>query len=317
MTKINEWIKRKVALMSLSMSNLEKDLLGHKNETLTSESNQTQNINKGTLANSLQQGEVTQEVIDLRWRMYKVLRETDRYKSNIIGYDDDDMPIVKTTKNDTKKSLNRVKLDPFDKYKLELVINNEEITLGVNESMDNKYLDISDEIEINKNDSGDTVSATHGYISSEEYFTSNKNEKPIIVTRKTIPKFNIENHTKKLNVRKIDETHKLLEFYVSKYSNNITSSLFLSELKKSILNPLSSNLFEIDSVEFVTYKCIGFDDFLSFKYNIKSFDKIVEFNGYHVIKFIAEVEINGEDIFEKHRTIELDKKYENKEKKNG
>ena len=74
-------------------------------------------------------------------------------------------------------------------------------------------------------------------------------------------------------------------------------------------------MLEFKKVNFVTYKCIGVSNFLEFEYEIKSFDKIVEFNGCYIIKFIAEIIKDGDDIFEKHRQEILDKKYENKTKK--
>ena len=74
-------------------------------------------------------------------------------------------------------------------------------------------------------------------------------------------------------------------------------------------------MLEIKSVEFVTYKSLGVSDFLEFQYEIESFDKIIEFNGSYVIKFIAKVIVNGEDIMEEHRVEELDKKYADKAKK--
>ena len=60
---------------------------------------------------------------------------------------------------------------------------------------------------------------------------------------------------------------------------------------------------------------MGVDDFLEFEYEIISFDKIIEYNGFYVVKFIAKVNVNGVDMLEKHRVVELDKKYENKQKK--
>ena len=74
-------------------------------------------------------------------------------------------------------------------------------------------------------------------------------------------------------------------------------------------------MLNIKGVEFVTYKSLGVSDFLEFKYEIESFDKIIEFNGFYVIKFIANVVIDGEDITEIHRVEELDKKYNEKAKK--
>jgi hypothetical protein len=48
---------------------------------------------------------------------------------------------------------------------------------------------------------------------------------------------------------------------------------------------------------------------------VERFDKIIEYEGYYVLKFIVNVNINGEDILEKHKINSLDKKYETKEKK--
>jgi hypothetical protein len=75
--------------------------------------------------------------------------------------------------------------------------------------------------------------------------------------------------------------------------DNRTSRLFISELKKIINDNRISDLIEINSVDFITYKAIGVNDFLEYKYEIKSFDKIIEYNGHYVIKFIANSIING------------------------
>jgi hypothetical protein len=119
-----------------------------------------------------------------------------------------------------------------------------------------------------------------------------------------------------MNVRKINKKERLLEFYVSKYPDeyNRTSRLFLSSIKKVIEGNRQSFL-ELDEIEFVSYKTIGVEDFMLFKYNNITFDKIVEFNGFLVIKFKCDVVINGVDILEVHMQKELEEKYKNKTKK--
>jgi hypothetical protein len=52
-----------------------------------------------------------------------------------------------------------------------------------------------------------------------------------------------------------------------------------------------------------------------FKYKDIVFDKIVEFNGFYVIKFKANIDIDGKDILEEHKVVELDNKYKQKAKK--
>ena len=71
----------------------------------------------------------------------------------------------------------------------------------------------------------------------------------------------------------------------------------------------------MNSIDFISYKTLGTNDFLEYKYSDINYDKIIEFNGFYVIKFKGKVKVNGRDIFEEHRQEILDKKYENKDKK--
>ena len=316
MKKLKNWFRQKMALLSLAMSNVEKNALGQQKETLESDVSKVQRHTQGQLADSLKQGEITQEVIDLRWRTYKILRETEGVTAEIVGYDEHGMPIVKTKKVNRKLGLKKVKLDPSDEYKLEMVVDNSEIVIGGNQAMENEHISLLDEVLKSENENGDLV-ATHGVINSVEYFATNKSERPIMVIRDILPNFYLENFTLKMNVRTINKTDKLLEFYVSKYTDeyNRTSRLFISEVKKIMNDGINSTMLEFNEINFITYKTLGSDDFLEYEYDSISFDKIVEFNGYYVIKFIGKVKTNGNDILETHRVAELDKKYEQKLKK--
>ena len=90
--------------------------------------------------------------------------------------------------------------------------------------------------------------------------------------------------------------------------------MFLRSVKKVIAGDKQKFL-NFEGVEFITYKTIGVEDFLMFKYKDVVFDKIVEYNGFYVIKFKANVDINGKDILEDHKVAELELKYELKAKK--
>ena len=122
--KLKQWFNRRMAMLILAMSNVEKNALGQQGETLGSDVNQTQRNTQGQLADSLKQGEITQEVMNLRWRTYKILKESEGVTAEIVGYDEDGMPIVKTKKVNKKLGLKKVKLDPFDEYKLEMAMDN-------------------------------------------------------------------------------------------------------------------------------------------------------------------------------------------------
>jgi hypothetical protein len=310
-----KWLKNKIIGVLMSFYGVEKNILSSKN-SLEENINIVSEKDTGTLLHSLKNNIVTQEVLNLKWRTYKVLKATEGLTAEIVGYDEDGMPIVKTQKRNKKKGLKKVKLDSVDDYVLEMVIDNSELVLSGSQAMDNEHISLLDEVMLNDEEIGQT--ATHGSIDSDEYFITSKTERPIKVGRDTLPNFYIENFTKKLNVRKISKNKRLLEFYVSKYVNedNRTSRLFISGIKKVMNgNTQKQSFIDLKDVEFVTYKSLGVEDYLEFKYDIESFDKIIEFNGFYVIKFVAKVTTNGKYIFEEHRVDELDKKYEQKAKK--
>ena len=314
---LNKWMKRKMAMLSLAMAGVEKNALGQNKEQMDTPVNQERRHTQGTLADSLKQGIITEEVMNLRWRTYKILQATEGVTAEIVGYDENNMPITRVRKTDKKRGLDKIKTDSIDKYSLDMVVDNTPIVSGGNDMMDNINLDILDKATLNYDDNGEIVSATHGEIQGEEYYATTKSELPIKIHREGLPKFELETYTKKLHVRNIGKTERLLEFYVSMYPDeyNRRSRLFISDIKKAIENPRTSTLLDIIKVGFITYKTMGADDFLEYQYDIKSFDKIIEFNGHYVIKFKAEVIINGREILDEYRMEELDKKYKNKEKK--
>lgn len=317
MEKVKNWVRKRMAVLSIALSNVEKNALSQTGEGLSSDISHAQRHTQGQVADSLINGQVTQEVMDLRWRTYKVLRETEGITAEIVGYETDGTPIVKTVKKNKDKSILKIKLDDNDTYPLEMVLDNTEIALNGAEPMQSEYLKLEDTPTLNYDDDGEIVSATHGGLSAAEHHATNKTKKPITIEREFTPRFNLEKYTKKLNIRKIDDNNRLLEFYVSVYPDpyDRSSRLFLSEIKKIIVNPDLSNTFEMKSVDFISYKTLGTNDFLEYKYSDIIYDKIVEFNGFYVIKFKCKVIVNGRDIFEEHRQEVLDKKYENKDKK--
>ena len=308
------WIKNKMAVFALATSSVEKDVLSQDAGKEVGSTAQIQRHRQGTLADALVRGELTQEVKDLRWRMYKVVDEAEKYKTNVIGYDEDGFPITETQTINKNNGLSKIKVDTYDDYKLELVVNNDSITLGI-------YLDEIVELNatdiVKDTDSSGNPTATIGQIKGDLLHSSNKSERTIKCVRDFRSKFEIEGYTKKMNVRTISETEKLLEFYVSKYPNedDRKSNLFLSEIKKAINNPRACDFLDIISVSFTSNNTIGVKDMLEFEYKISKFDKLIEFDGYYVVKFKADVIKNGESLVEKFREPELDEKYKNKERK--
>ena len=316
MINMLNWLKRQVTSFMISTANVEKNAFGKSGESLEDDISKVQRHTQGMLADSLVNGEVTQEVLNLKWRTYKILKATEGVKSTISGYDEDGMPIVKTTKRNLKLGLKKVKVDEYDDYKLEMVLDNSEIALNTADMLGNKHMSLFDSVMENYDDNGNIISSSHATIGAAELMATEKGERPLSILREETPNFLIENYTKKLNVRKINKEERLLEFYVSIYRDeyNKNSDMFLRSVKKVIAGDKQKFL-NFEGVEFITYKTIGVEDFLMFKYKDVVFDKIVEYNGFYVIKFKANVDINGKDILEDHKVAELELKYELKAKK--
>lgn len=294
MSKMKKWFKDKVVTMAIALSNVEKNVLGQEGKSLGESSNTEARHSQGTLADSLVRGELTQEVKDLRWRMYKVLESANnlRIRGKYVG-DDEDNQVFEYKKETINigENLKKISLDDSDPYELELLFDNKEITISGSDALENYF----------------------STVSSKDYFASMKSESGIKILRSFYPKFLLENYTSKLAVRKISDSSKLLEFYVSKYPDeyNTNSKLFIKEIQKEIKNK-NSNSFEIDEVGFITDKTAGAKDLLFYGYKVTGFDKITEFDGYYVIKFFAEVTINGDDLVKEYIETELEKKYTDK-----
>jgi hypothetical protein len=311
------WFKKKMSLLAIALASVEKNSLRQKNEGLDQNITQERRNTEGDLMDSLKQGKITKEVENRRWRIYKILKATNNVNSKIIGYDDDNMPITKTIKKDKNKELVKVKLDSHDDYPLEMVIDNTPIPYSGNDSIDNEHINLYDDSKENLTEDGDLLSVSHGEIKAEDYFSTNKTITPINITRLCLPKFEIETFAKKLNIRKVSDEVRLLEFYISMYPDvdDRKTRLLISDIKKAMINPINASFLEIKEVNFITHKSLGVEDFLEFGYDVISLDKIIEFNGHYVIKYLAKVNLDGKNILDKYIISELDDKYERKEKK--
>lgn len=308
MSTLKKWFKNQVVALTMSMTNVEKNMLGQGGGSQLSEDITAKHLRhmQGTLADALMRGEVTQEVKDLRWRMYKVNQAASGFKISDIKYTKDgDIESYKSEIISQEDLLSRIKVDTFDNYPLEMVVKNTEVTLGVFETINGKQM-------IQEDSTGNT---TFNAISSKDHSATVKGELPIKIERQFFPKFYLEKFAKKLVIRKIDDTKRLLEFYVSKYPDeyNTTSNFFINEIKRVIENgPQNSNFLQIDEVGFITNKTVGIGDNLLYTYNVLSFDKIIEFDGNYVIKFTSEVSTDGEYILEQYIEAELEEKYNKK-----
>jgi len=273
---IGNWFKNQMLTFSIALANVEKNALGQGGETLSDDANMIQRHRQGMLSDDLMQGKITEEVITLRARMYRILEESQSY-----SYSDGE----RGYKVDKTVIDRKIKGEPSDEYKVELVVDNEKIPVDFADATE--YIDLPA-------------------------------ESPIIIGRDILPKFKLETYANKLYVKTIDGDSKLLEFHLNKYKDKYDkkTGFLINDIKKAIKNPRTSDLLDIKQVGFVSYNTIGSQDFLEYQYDDIVFDKIVEYNGCYVIKFKCKVIVDGDSVTEKYSDEELDKRYANKEKRN-
>ena len=287
------WIKNKMMGLMLALHKTEANLKTGDDDLILSEG-KFQSHKQGMLSHSLINGELTEEVKELRWRMYKVLEHSDSVTSKIVGYEEDGTPIVETTKK-LAPTTEKFKKDPADDFPVLLVAKNKVLGAGLNDS----DLTSDDNVKL------------------DDYLTKYKDKKSIFVQREGLQQFEIEKYTKKLVVREHEENNVLLEFYVSKYpdTDDRRSRLFLSEVEKVKKGKRTSSLTDIQKVFFISEHTLGAEDNLEFEFEIERYDKVTEWDGHYLIKFIATKTVYGENIVEKYKMEDLELRYENKEKK--
>jgi hypothetical protein len=309
-----KFLKSILTTIALSTANVEKNLFKKIDNDNDSGGDKEIKHKDNKLADSLLRGEITQEVKNLRWRMYKALTETSKIDS--VSFTSDSYQINKTSHS---KKLKKVKTDNTDNYPLLMEITVEDI------KSDDSVLDliksgVKEEIFIDDNTKKEISD-----INFLELFTNSKSGKNIEIIRENPTKFNIEDFTEKIHIKKIENKTHLIEFYINKYlisntnpqildSKDRKQRLLLSEIKK-IERTNNINSIDFNGLKFITFKTIGVDDYLLYEYNDFKFNKVTEYVGYYVLKFTATQIISGKYLFEDFVEEELEKKYQNRERR--
>ena len=281
---MTNWFKKNITLLSLALAKVEKNALTQEKKDLNEEASQEQSHKKGFLSDALLKGELNQEVKLLRYRTYKILDAASRINLKNAVFSPEGELISYTVE---KKDFSHVrdKGDPYDTYKVEMIFDNVKTGAGFTET-------------------GLTPDSV-------------KSNPLIECTREVTPKFRIEDYAKKLYIRHISNKEKLLEFHISKYldTSDIKTTFLLSDLKKIMAKVKVKyyDLLDIKSVMFITTNTAGFEDLCAFEYDITKFDKVVEHDGHYIVKFFADVRIDGAPILDKYFMEDLETKYENKE----
>jgi hypothetical protein len=194
--------------------------------TTTSSSSETngiaQQLEISRLSQALMQGEVTQEVKELRYRTYMISEESKKYK-----YIGDGQVVLNTPieKFDIEKSnIEKSDIENKDEYKIEIIQENFIITSSVLDGLN---------------------SVGKSFI--PVYYT-------IKLTREDIPRIKMESFIQKVVIKKINDNDKRLEIYVSKYIDPINrlSRIFINEMVKIKDNLIKPDILELLTLSFIT-----------------------------------------------------------------
>lgn len=268
----------------LSMKKTEDDTLHQSGVDSDAGTAINQQVTENRVSQALLRGEVTQEVVDLRYRTYAVARESAHY--NYFS-----PTLAKKKKPSNVSSMH-----------IENADNREIVTI-----QDNKV-------------AVETVTESLLRIGSDGKYVKRQNEYNIQITRGeyATPRFRIEDFMKKIVVKKgDDEWTAVLDMYVSKYPDDkdVRSKPFIRELERILDTGIRSDMFDIKSVSFETYKAYGLDDMLRFEFGDLQLACIMEYDGDYIIRMVASIVDGGTDMTEEFYSERMAKKYENKEKK--
>ena len=227
MKKILNYLKYLWFGLILGMKKTEDETLHQNGMSLDNASTINQQVSDHSVARALLRGELTQEVIELRYRTYAVAREAAHY--NYFS------PTLAK-----KKGVN-----DFKNIKISNTDNREVITVQENK------------LQI------ETVTDSLLRIGDDGKFIDRQREYNVVFKRNNYPRFKLEDYTKKVVVMKGDDEYTaVVDVYVSKYPDdkNITSKPFIRELERIIDTGIRSDMFEFKSIQFETYKAYKLDD---------------------------------------------------------
>ena len=255
-----------------------------------------QQVTENRVSKDLLKGEVTQQVEELRYRTYKVDRESKQFEyfspTKAIRFDKQDSKFVKYDNSDN----------------LEL------ITIQPNHANTANIYDGTKDVDfLNAKlvDGQGNVSINLGHFDVENKYN-------IEIERDFMPRFKLEAYTTRLVVKKLDdEDNMILDFYVSKYpqEKDMKSIYFIKEIEKLMSGYKQSDITSMIRVSFVTSHAYGLNDMIEFRFDHIYYKGILEYDGHYILKFKAHAYVNGKDQTDEFYSKSMDEKYRNNEKK--
>lgn len=233
-------------------------------------------VHENRVAKDLLKGEITQQVIDLRYRTYEVDKKSKTYEffSPTLVRD-----------NKTKDS-KKVKFENEDNREVVLIQPNHVLIENVGDCLD-------------RLDSKDSV--------RENYL--------INIKRSFVPRFRLEQYATRLVVKRgDDDTTAILDFYVPKYKSdtNFKLNAFLSEVVKIKEKWIKTDTIDFDSVFFITSHAYKADDMFSFRFDDPVYVETIEYDGNYILRFVSKIYDGGTDLTKEYYSEQMAKKYAEK-----
>lgn len=279
MKKIFTYLKYLWFGFILGMKKTEDETLHSSGNDLDTGSTINQKVSDHSVAKALLRGEVTQEVIDLRYRTYEVARESTHYTYF-------SPTLAKKKKPNDNKFL-----------KVENEENREIVTVQENK------LDV------------ETVTDTLLRIGDDGKYVDRAKQYNIIMERDCAVRFKLEQFAKKVVVKKGDtETEAILDVYVSKYPDDkvFISKAFVHEVEKIKDQGIRSDVTNIDRLSFETYKAYKLDDMIRFEFGDLKFKCVIEYDGDYILRFVSKIIDGGTDLTKEFYSERMAKKYAEK-----
>ena len=285
MGKVKDTINNVWTGLMFGIKNTENEALTQLGGSEVADSGTHQEVSSHRVSEDLLKGVLSQQVKELRYRTYYVDREAKQYEyfSPTLA--------KKREKYDTK----------FVKYENSENLN--VITIQLNERSVGTVNEALKEAE---------------YVDEKTIFVEPKKKYNINITRNFIPRFKLEEFTKKLVVFELEEGKTVkLDFYVSKYPDDkvFISKGFVREVENIRDKHIKSDILDFNEVGFMTSNAYKLDDMIVFLFNNLSFEKVLEFDGDYILRFKADIVTNAHDMIDDYYNPEMAEKYKTKQKK--
>ena len=284
MNKITNWFKKQfrnfMIRLSFAMRRTEQQMLTQSGGSVDVGVGDEQEVNENRVSKALLKGEVTQEVKMLRYRTYKVDEEAKEEEYY------SPLKAIKREKQDNR----HIKYKKPEGCTLILIQPNKAENESVYES-------------IKKFESKDR---------EPQEFT-------IKIKRNFVPRFRIEEYTRRIALFSREDGSTVVDFYVSKYPDpsEFKAKAFIREVKNVIETGRKSDLTDFTAFSFETYKCYNSEDYQLYELKKCLLDGFDEYDGNYIFRYITKepLKVTNNRLSEKFKDEEMERRYKNKEAK--